>query len=108
LPTLEVDRYTLDCGEERQRTSPESFELPSESKRQNLARGDCVKLIFRMLNKINEIEVERMWVDVEGKDGNYYIGSLNNEPFSDVDLASEDRVIFEARHVIQIYDEKPK
>jgi hypothetical protein len=71
--------------------------------------GDIVKLIFRMnvrdrTSGDETVEVERMWVVVDGGDGDRYRGALDNDPYCTRDLVNGAVVEFEPRHVIQIYD----
>ena len=77
--------------------------MPPIEARKNLKAGDLVKLIFRMKEKSSdEISVERMWVIVDRKEGEEYVGKLDNDPVGDVYLKAGDEVRFEPRHVIQI------
>ena len=74
-----------------------------------LARGDIVKLVFRMelrdpATDEASVEVERMWVIVDGFEGSIYRGVLDNDPYCTRDLVSGAIIVFEPRHVIQIYD----
>ena len=106
LSTFEKDHYVLDECEERHEESPDNFYLPELSKRQNLEVGDLVKLIFRMEEKSEpkSLVVERMWVIVKDKIEEYFIGELDNDPYGNVFLSSKDQVVFQAKHVIQIYE----
>lgn len=105
LPSYDIDHYILDNGEEIHNEHPESFYLPRIEERQNLVPGDIVKLIFRMEEKENsdELSVERMWVVVEEKSEDYFVGIVDNDPAGDVYVACGDKVVFQAKHVIQIH-----
>lgn len=89
--------YSLVDVEERARQHPETFRIPSQFERQNLVPGDVVQLIFRFRQG-----VERMWVEVRGRDESFiYEGALRNTPGND-DLRWGDAIHFQARHVARI------
>ena len=99
--------YTLDSGEERHRDAPDTFELPSRTRRENLIEGDLVKLMFRIV--IDEIDfVERMWVRVTDVRHGTYLGVLDNDAYSTNEIRSGMSVGFNADHVIQIWTETSK
>jgi hypothetical protein len=109
---LDLVSWELDDGEAVHREAPNTFWIPPQEKRESLAHGAVVKLIFRIVlrnTKTGEeqVEVERMWVIVERREGSGYAGVLDNDPYCTSDLKSGETVLFEPRHVIQIYvDEK--
>ena len=107
LPTYEIDHYELDNGEEIHNEYPETFEIPSRELREKLKVGDIVKLIFRMEERANkeEVSVERMWVEIQEKNGSYYSGILDNDPSGEVLVECGITVNFKAEHIIQIYEE---
>jgi uncharacterized protein YegJ (DUF2314 family) len=98
-------RYTLDDGEEIHRDAPETFWIPEAAERNALRPGQIVKLIFR-IELGDEVHVERMWVQVKGRDAQGYLGGLDNDPYCTTELRSGEAVHFEPRHVIQIYKER--
>jgi uncharacterized protein YegJ (DUF2314 family) len=105
---LDLVSWELDDGEAANREAPSTFWIPPRQKRDSLAHGDVVKLIFRIvLRNTNtgeeQVEVERMWVIVERREGSGYVGILDNDPYCTTDLKSGDTVLFEPRHVIQVY-----
>jgi hypothetical protein len=105
---LQLLSWELDDGEEINREAPSTFWIPAAERRAALAEGNIVKLIFRMTLRHPEtgeelVEVERMWVIVEGRDGGTYRGQLDNDPHCTSDFTSGAAVEFEPRHVIQIY-----
>jgi hypothetical protein len=109
-PGGELVTWTLDDGEEIQREAPATFSMPPRDLRESLRAGDIVKLIFRIELRDRGtgeeyVEVERMWVSVTDRTGAGYRGELDNDPYCTTDLRSGERVLFEPRHVIQIYDE---
>ena len=108
---LQLVSWDLDDGEELHREAPATFWMPAEQRRQSLVKGDLVKLIFQMTVRDRAtgketLEAERMWVIVEGRDGDRYHGILDNDPYCTRDLVSGAAVMFEPRHVIQIYDDR--
>ncbi len=106
LATYKNNRYKLENGEERHRKYPDTFYIPKLVLRGNLQSNDIVKLIFKMQEKtdLNNIVVERMWVIIEKKIGNFYIGILDNDPLADVYLQCGDKIYFKSRHIIDIYE----
>jgi uncharacterized protein YegJ (DUF2314 family) len=107
---LQLVSWDLDDGEQGHREAPATFWIPAEERRQSLAKGDLVKLIFLMIVRDQAtghetLEAERMWVIVQRREGDRYHGVLDNDPYCTRDLVSGAEVVFEPRHVIQIYDE---
>jgi hypothetical protein len=105
---VNVVSWELDDGEALHREAPSTFAIPSQEQRQSLAHGDVVKLIFRLLLRDaatgeERVEVERMWVIVQGQAGSLYSGVLDNDPYCTGALKSGATVRFEPRHVIQVY-----
>jgi uncharacterized protein YegJ (DUF2314 family) len=103
------DGWELDDGEAINREAPDTFFIPPKDVRQSLAVGQTVKLVFRISVEDEEggrsQEVERMWVVVEKclTDGQY-VGALNNDPYCTDGIQAGMQVIFEPRHIIQIYE----
>lgn len=97
--------YVLDNAEERERVSPESFEIPRREVRYALRVGDLVKLLF----KDSETGIgERMWVEVTSvgtmdlATGRLpYAGILRNHP-GEVDAKYGDKVKFAPEHVASL------
>jgi hypothetical protein len=104
-PSWEIDGWELDNGEQIHAEFPETFWIPPRETRDKLQRGDYVKLIFRISLDDDEdpVSVERMWVVVRGRVGEFYFGLLDNEPDA---LAENDELWlgtelpFRAEHVI--------
>lgn len=99
--------YVLEDGEELNREYPGTFWTPPRDERDNLLPGELVKLIFR-ISLVDGQHVERMWVIVNERLTDGYVGELNNDPYCTTDLRSGARVEFRPEHVIQIYEEQPK
>ncbi len=108
LSNIKDDGWELNDGEELHREYPNSFWIPQSVLRNNLSPEMIVKLIFRIRtkgeNSEEEENIERMWVIVKKKVGNYYIGELDNDAYCTGELKAGLLVVFEPRHVIQIYE----
>jgi hypothetical protein len=112
---LDLASWGLDDGEAIHREAPQTFLIPPLEKRTSLVQGDVVKLVFRIVLRNmktgeEQVDVERMWVMVQRREGSGYTGVLDNDPYCTSDLKSGDTVRFEPRHVIQVHSgemEKP-
>jgi uncharacterized protein YegJ (DUF2314 family) len=91
-------------GVELNQQFPDTFEIPPASERSNLKPGrQWVKLVFHITGG-DQVNVERMWVMVDEKHPGYYLGTLNNQPYSTEHIRNGMQVRFEQKHVIQIRD----
>ena len=108
LATYKDDHFELENAESRHSEAPDNFWIPSIEVRNNLRAGDLIKLIFSMEDQEqpSERHVERMWVEVLAKEGEMYIGRLDNDPLSNVMVKADDTIHFKAEHVIAVYDDK--
>ena len=90
-------------GEELSLAHPDSFCLPPLDEREDLKKGMHVKLIFD--------DAERMWVKVVERicidEKVVYKGHLANHP-TVVDLKFGDEVVFEPKHVVDIFPPEPE
>lgn len=108
LATFEEDFWQLRSGEESHKENPEHFWIPDLEIRQNLKRGDAVKLIFDFegYNENGELEIggERMWVVVKEKVGDFYLGILDNQPagMDEEFLDKGSEICFKAEHIIDV------
>ena len=93
--------YTLDDGAATHREFPDTFQIPSQERRESLKPGDLAKLIFR-IEFGDEAHVERMWVQVTAVRPEFYVGVLDNDPCCTDEIRSGMRVEFHADHVIDI------
>ena len=93
--------YQLADAEARHAASPETFEIPGVAERESLDVGDWVKLVFEISDG-SRTEVERMWVEITGRQEDSFQGLLDNDPYCTDELKSGEPVTFGARHVIQI------
>ena len=94
--------FTLDNAEELHAEFPDSFAIPHREKRENLVAGSLVKLIFRIdLGK--QVAVERMWVIVNNRSAQGYVGILDNQPYC-TDLVKKGiEIKFQPEHIIQLH-----
>lgn len=109
LATLDEDGWELDDAEPIAAAHPDTFWMPPREERDALLPGQQVKLIFRILVADEagreEVHVERMWVNVTGRDGSLYTGELDNQPYCTDEMNPGMPLCFEARHVINIFRE---
>lgn len=113
LPVLEIDGWHLRSGVASHHQWPDTFEIPDESERRGLEKGDIVKLQFDIAvppdEELGDVSSERMWVIVERRSGPYYVGALNNVPACSDEqghLQAGDQVVFLPEHVISIYTQE--
>ena len=111
LTSIEVDGWEIDDGEIAHAESPESFFIPDLAERQSLRAGDLAKILFYIRTESDAGEIvdngERMWVIVSSALGNWYEGTLDNDPYCTKEIAAGMPVWFEARHVIAIKLRQP-
>ncbi len=110
------DRWTvaegvwLDDAVQSNAKAPATFEIPPESVRKSLSRGDFVKLVFHfpapIVYKGHSLSSERLWVEVTGVTSRAgepevptYTGELRSHPFHDEPVKYGDTVRFQPHHV---------
>lgn len=99
-----TNNWTLEDAEKRNAEFPDTFSIPSKDVRENLEKGSIVKLIFLPENN-EEVEAERLWVEVTDKKDNVYTGRVDNDPEHIEGLKDGDIVTFEPRHVSAIWED---
>src|SRR4029450_12692043 len=112
LPRIDTDSWELRSAEESHRLNPDTFSIPPREAREGLRRGQAARLIFDIETDDGGRMVvggERMWVIVADKQGDTYIGILDNqpatvEPGERVYLCFGAEIPFRAGHVIDIGD----
>lgn len=97
--------FSLEDGEQSHREAPDTFQIPPRAARGSLQPGQIVKLMFR-ISAGRESQVERMWVVVEGRDKDGYLGVLDNQPTTTDAMRPGMRVRFQPEHVINIYPQR--
>lgn len=106
LPTTELDGYRLVSGVVSNEKWPKTFPIPPEWLRRRLRKGHSAKLVFDIrLPKQRQLFGERMWVDIEGRDGPYYVGTLLNEPVcygAQRNLKRGQKVVFLPEHIVDL------
>lgn len=104
LPTMKQDGWTLRNGVKTKKKHPKTFHIPTEKERTSLKASELAKLGFEIVDRYDgEVVAERMWVEVNGRVGPYYVGSLRNAPLTrhrHVKWGSP--VVFLPEHVIDI------
>ena len=94
--------YTLDDVVEINQDHPDTYPIPSAAARNDLKKGQLVKLVFRIAQD-DEVDVERMWVIVKSKSNDTYVGVLDNDPFCTDQIKSGMEVRFQSQHILQIH-----
>ena len=112
LANLEADGWELESAEARHAASPKTFWIPDRQTRESLRVGQLVQLLFQIAGTGDdgerEVNVERMWVEIEGRIDNLYVGCLRNQPAS-IDpgqgLDFKMKLAFRAEHIIDVRDD---
>lgn len=94
--------WTLLDGEAQNARHPDTFHIPTRSRREGLAAGEIVKLCFV---PDDDRAPERMWVIVTGLEDDGYVGTLDNDPYGIDELSADEVVEFAPRNVIDVYDD---
>ena len=95
--------WRLEDVEARQRIDPRRNPIPRRQDRASLEPGELVKLVF-LLEAPQDVDGERMWVEVEAAADGAFVGRLCNQPRYVEGLAEGDRVPFEPRHVAALFE----
>lgn len=97
---LEEDGWELESAEARHAESPSTFWIPPKQERHEVRPGQAVKLLFRIAEEAGS--VDRMWVYVTTRIGEWYQGWLQNDPGAEVDLGPGSVIWFRAEHIADI------
>lgn len=100
LSTFAQD-YIIENAVQLKNENPRTFSIPRSEQRNNLKPEQVVKLIFTD----NNGNSERMWVVVQKKENETYIGELNNNPAHIKSLTSGDTINFKANNVVAIWND---
>ena len=106
LATMDDDGWCLQDAEERVERADGLYWLPDRWTREHLEEhvpeDGYVKLLFVIhdLDDPGEPAVERMWVTLTGREGEFYHGHLANEPHTRGTAKEGMPVWFRAEHVI--------
>ena len=85
-----------------------TFYLPSTEVIEMLSVGDIVKLVFLCdVENDKGWSAERMWVQITGITDSEFEGFLDNEPYYIPDIKAGDKLVFQARHIIQTSIDDP-
>jgi len=106
LATFDDDGWSLQDAEERLARGDDLYWLPDRWTREHLeehmAQAGFVKLIFAIPDPSNPRvpAIERMWVRLTGRHGEFYHGHLANAPYTEGRVEEGMPVWFRAEHVI--------
>lgn len=81
--------------------APYTFHIPSSDTLASVKIGDCVKVIFEGTGG-DAYDVERMWVEVDGRDDRGWTGRLSNVPFGLRAIQLDDTIQFQDYHIIDV------
>ncbi len=88
--------------------APYTFYLPSVELIAQFQVGDLVKLIFQCeIENDQGCSAERMWVEIISRDGEQFVGRLDNTPRFIPDLHINDEILFSSCHIIQSQRDDP-
>lgn len=88
--------------------APYTFYLPSAELIAQFQVGDLVKLIFQCeIENEQGCSAERMWVEILSRDGDQFVGRLDNVPGYIPDLQINDEISFSSCHIIQSQRDDP-
>jgi hypothetical protein len=81
LASFAIEHWELESGMVMNEQYPKTFWIPDEAERRALKPGNIVKFMFNFsYANGDEIESERMWVEITGLNGPYFVGRLRNDP----------------------------
>ena len=99
--------YSLENVQELNQQFPRTFLIPDKEEIENLEIGELVKLIFAMKKpQINGCQAERMWVEIIEKNGNYFTGKLDNDPYYLKTIKCGDSITFKKENIAGLYGGK--
>lgn len=90
-------------GVTQNRLHPDTFEIPSNEEKADIQPGDHIKVGF-LIDEGN-IEAERMWLRVTGRNGNSITGTLANDPVCITAYGFGDEFTVTLDEVLSIYKE---
>jgi len=102
--------WKLEDVSDRAVEAPYTFCPPSAELIAQFQVGDLVKLIFQCdIENDKGWSAERMWVEIISRDGDEFMGRLDNNPYYIPDLQWNDEIPFSSCHIIQSqrYDPVP-
>ncbi|MEZ6073401.1 MAG: hypothetical protein R3C10_24785 [Pirellulales bacterium] len=94
--------YTLVDAVSENKQNPGTYDTPSEETRRRLPPQTTAKLVF----DLKDGDAERMWVIVDRREGDEYIGVLANQPITSGLLRPGTAITFRAEHVIAVGTER--
>ena len=79
LPSIGRDRFELLDAVEWNRSHTETYPIPAAAERTGLQRGDLVQLTFNIRVSKAKKTTERIWVIVDRKIGDFFVGVVDND-----------------------------
>lgn len=108
LPNLQENGFQLESGIKLHEEAPKTFWIPTEEQKKNVHKGSIVKLCFEIqtINTEGEAksEFERMWVIVADRNGDWFTGILDNQPYCTNEMQPGLVFEFNTEHIININD----
>jgi hypothetical protein len=99
---MKNNKWSLEDAQKLADMNPDSFYKPSKEEVLKLKRGNLVKLIFNTNSDAPYCpSAERMWVGVTKVNKKGFVGQLGSMPCSIDNLKYGDKIIFEAKHIIE-------
>ncbi len=103
LASLDADGWVLVDAEGAYQRRDGVYWVPPIEERRDIPVGVLAKLIFAWAQPgPDEPARERMWVEIEGRDGETYWGRLENEPDADAPIQKGAVVCFRVEHVVDL------
>jgi hypothetical protein len=105
-PDFRRDGFLLEHAIKMVELYPQSFSIPTAEQRYGLREGDVVKLSFRFVapdEMPQDYDIERMWVVVQRREADHWIGRLDNDPRFHSGIRSGHEFHFHSDHVIDIW-----
>lgn len=99
----DAKRYTIRDPRPIREASPWSFYMPCKARRDAVAPGDVVQIIFEEPEPGSA--AERMWVHITDTDGDKLIGTLGNDPAM-LEMIIGEEVVFERFAIINIQTDR--
>lgn len=94
--------WELVNAREMNQAHPDTFHVPSAEELKNVKVGSIVKLGLDVVDAKESPGNERMWVVVSARDGNEFVGKLDNDPVVIRGLKYEDTISFKKDNILDI------
>lgn len=88
--------------------TPYTTQLPTPDELAHVGAGNFVKLIFESVPEGRSYRSERMWVLITHRDGDRFLGELDNEPIDIPQLSPGDSVCFGKHQIVGVFWTDPE